>query len=504
MKFVRKFGLNRYEAALVILVVVYSVMFSFITLMRFYTFRTYVDLGIFDQAFSSAFHGRLFYETPDLLVIRSGSLLGTHFSLLLFLLLPLYMIVPRPETLLVVQTLFIALGALPIFLISRLLLKSQRLSLALTSAYLLSPAIQSMNMFDFHLEAFLPFFLGMFYFSLLKQKWWGYVLFVSLSLVTIEFGPVMVFAISVSYLMSNLKIVMPLLSKPRTLFSKEYRHYSFPLVTMPVSVAAFYLSLTAAGYLSGTSISPQSAVSGFLPTLDQWLGADYALKVAYWGILLGGVVFLPLRVPSRLLMVAPWMVVTVLTTTPAFTEIGYQHAGAFVAPFLIVAAAYAMRGVNGRRATSLLVVVMILFCTVTTPLDPLVHRWIPGIAYEDGLPIPTSHDMILYRVIDLVPSNASILTQNNLFSHFSNRPNAYVYLPNNETAPSFILGDNKSSWYTIATVPPLTWHTYGSYGVRSVSDAIGEALSNGTYGIIADADGVILLEAGYKGPVLVS
>ncbi len=504
LRIIKPLHLNSYAVGLGLFVLAYIISFSFITLMRYYTFRTYVDLGIFNQAFSSALHGRLFYETPDLLVIPSGSLLGTHFSLLMFLLLPIYLVHPGPETLLVVQTIFVGLGAVPIYLTSLHLLKSYRLSLGLASVYLLTPAVHSLNMFDFHLEAFLPFFLGMFFYSLLREKWWAYCLFLGLSLITIEFGPVMVFAICTSYLLSNRARLKALVLRPKRLLARDNVGYSLPLLTILLAVAVFYLSLMAAGYVSGTNTSPQRALAGFFPTLTQWLGANDGLKLTYWVMLLGAVMFVPVLAPARLFMAFPWMVVTILTTIPAFTELGYQHAGAFVAPFLILASIYAIRKVNLRLPTRVLLSSMILVCILTTPLNPLVQPWIRGIVYEDGLPIPTSHDLTLHRVIDLVPPNGSILTQENLFSYFSSRPDAYVYLPSNATVTNFILGDNTSSWYTIAIVPPLRWQTYTFSGIKPVSGVVTDALSSGRYGIVANTEGIILLEENYKGPPLLS
>ena len=471
--------------------------------MRLYTFRTYVDLGIFNQAFYNTLHGKLFYETPDLLVIPSGNLLGTHFSLLLFLLLPLYMLHPGPETLLVTQTIFISLGAVPIYLTSQFVAKKQPLSLALAGLYLINPAIQSLNLFDFHLEAFLPFFLGVFYYALLTRRWRLYVFFLGLSSITIEFAPVMVFAICASYLLSNRAEIKNLIFRPKMLFTKGNRRHYIPILTMLAAVATFYLSLQAAAFAAGTSTSPQGALGGFIPTFGQWLAANNGLKLAYWGLLLGSFMFLPLLVPARLFMVVPWIVVTIVTTTPAFTELGYQHAGAFVAPYLLLATIHAIPRINPRKLTRLLIPAILIFSIITTPLNPLIQPWIPGIAYEGGLPNPTAHDLVLHKVIALVPADSSILTQNNLFTYFSNRPNAYLYLPDNNTAPQFVLGDNSSSWYQLPTVPPIRWQTYTSSGIIPVSDVVSRDLSSGGgYGIVANTNGVILIEKNYAGPIL--
>src|SRR5688572_29073937 len=52
----------------------YVVVMSIFCVFRLNSFQTHAfDLGIFNQAFSTALQGRLFYETPDIHVIPSGS-----------------------------------------------------------------------------------------------------------------------------------------------------------------------------------------------------------------------------------------------------------------------------------------------------------------------------------------------------------------------------------------------------------------------------------------------
>ena len=94
---------------------------STITILKHNAFLTSgFDLGIFNQAFSTTlFDGKLFYETADLSFNPGGSFFGVHFSPILFLLLPFYAIYPSVENLLVMQTVILALGAFPIYWMSR-------------------------------------------------------------------------------------------------------------------------------------------------------------------------------------------------------------------------------------------------------------------------------------------------------------------------------------------------------------------------------------------------
>jgi uncharacterized membrane protein len=465
--------------------------FSLLTLMRFYTYRTYIDLGVFDQAFYTTLHGRLFYETPDIIIIPSGSFLGTHFAPLLFLLLPIYALDPRPETLLLLNTVFIALGAIPIYLTAIYVLQRQRVSLALAAVYLLNPAIHSLNIFDFHLEAFLPFFLGMTYYFLLRGAWRRFLVFLGLSLITIEFAPVIVVAMCVSVLLSDRIALRNLISHPRKLFQRSAYGTLVPLLTIPVALGVFYLLLSGSAYIGGTGYSTGQLLGGFVGTTKAI--EFYAATILYWALLLGLLLFLPLLVPSRVFIVVPWVIVTFVTGIPTFHALGYQHAGAFAAPYLIFALIHTLYKTATRLPLKSIFFSMFLLSVVISPLNPLVQHQILGIAYEDGLPIPTAHDHTLAGIIALVPSNASILTQNDLFTHFSNRPDAYLYLPNNSTRPLYILGDATSRWYT--------FHVFGA---QSVSEVVGNVTLTKEYGPIVKIDGVILLQRDYKRPTMSS
>ena len=99
------------------LIIFYTGFFSWFTILEHHTFQTYAgDLGYFDQAFWATLQGRPLYISlwDDI----GTTTLAHHFQLIMFLILPIYTIYQSPETLLVLQSFFLALGALPIYWIS--------------------------------------------------------------------------------------------------------------------------------------------------------------------------------------------------------------------------------------------------------------------------------------------------------------------------------------------------------------------------------------------------
>lgn len=82
-------------------------LYSVLSVLRHVIYHSFgPDLGLFDQIFWNTTQGRFFESTMSLAVPQPHSYLGDHFSLIYLALLPVYALVPRPETLLVLQTLF--------------------------------------------------------------------------------------------------------------------------------------------------------------------------------------------------------------------------------------------------------------------------------------------------------------------------------------------------------------------------------------------------------------
>src|SRR5256885_1881498 len=115
------------------------------------------DLGTMDQAVWSLTHGQLFHQTVCNIVsdtnctsVNGVSRFAIHFEPVLFLVSLFYLIVSSPKTLLVLQTLVVAAGAFPAFWLARLRLRNELAAVGIAVLYLLYPALQQAEIFDFH------------------------------------------------------------------------------------------------------------------------------------------------------------------------------------------------------------------------------------------------------------------------------------------------------------------------------------------------------------------
>ncbi len=128
-----------------------TILFATLALLRHWTFHsTASDLTVFDQVLWNTIHGRFMESTMSLARCEPHSFFGDHFSPALLLIVPPYAVFPHPETLIVVQTLSLALGVGPIYLLARRALPTSEQRLVWVAAYLLSAPLSFIVLYDFH------------------------------------------------------------------------------------------------------------------------------------------------------------------------------------------------------------------------------------------------------------------------------------------------------------------------------------------------------------------
>jgi len=107
--------------------------------------RTF-DLGLYDNIFYQSSHGRFLWCS----FCKGGTHRSAHFDPILVLLSPLYLLYPRVEMILSLQTFWVGSGVIPVYLIANHHLKSRVQALLLAACYALHPALHGMTMYEFH------------------------------------------------------------------------------------------------------------------------------------------------------------------------------------------------------------------------------------------------------------------------------------------------------------------------------------------------------------------
>lgn len=111
------------------------------------------DLAEFDNLFFNALHGHPFRSPAIEGELTDWSALKVHAEFGLYMLLPFYALRPGPETLLVLQTAIVALTSVPVYLFARRRLGAAA-GVVFAVAYLLFPAVQRPNFYDYHFTPF--------------------------------------------------------------------------------------------------------------------------------------------------------------------------------------------------------------------------------------------------------------------------------------------------------------------------------------------------------------
>jgi uncharacterized membrane protein len=502
-----------------IMVIAYTAILSLIVLVRHYSFETSTwDLGIFSQACYTTLNGKLFYYTAELYANPEGSIFGVHFSPILFSVLPFYAVFPAPETLLIIQTIVLAIGAYPTFFIAKEILNSKRLGIIFSAFYLFNPLIYSVNIFDFHPDAFfVPLALFALYFFM-KEQWSVYFTFMLPSFLTKEFMSLGFLTFAVGELLWERKHIRAWLKGKEPCQKKT-------LVLILTIIASLFWFLIAtllirlfnpnppSGFVEG---SPWEVLGGNPLNPSSWLnigsfnflGAikfELQSKLFFLTTILIPFAFLPVFKLSRFLPVLFWLLLAFLSNYAPYYTLGFQYSALFI-PFLILAAIEGFRNFCARfklekseshkLAKKLLLVGVLSSLTLIFTFSPIADLRFYMIS---------EHDRKVTEVLSWIKNsspNASILTQYDLFPHLPNMVDVYVIPPPFAAfkreyyyAYANSLYDKKLDYIIIDLNPDVRTHAHYMAHLLTFKNVY----EKGNYGLYASIDGVLIYKFGYKG-----
>lgn len=242
-----------------ILIAAYIAYFSYFTILRYKTlYASYYDLGIMNQTVYNTYMAIKTKDPSRILELTDTdssaqiTRLAIHNDPLLASLSIFYFIYKSPETLLIIQSIVLGLGALAIYKIVEFIFNKSKysnfLALVFSFAYLLYSPMERANNFDFHAVVLATsFLLFMFYFFLKKKYGWSFLFFIlsllskeEVGLTTTFFGIYALFSEINLFPLSNLK-------NPRIIFRellKDKRKLWFSLILITTSLAWFGLSVS--------------------------------------------------------------------------------------------------------------------------------------------------------------------------------------------------------------------------------------------------------------------
>jgi uncharacterized membrane protein len=321
----------------------YVVLLTWLALRRFEACLTQSgDTTVFECAFYNTLHGNLFWN------FASGtSYFEAHPEPLLFFYLPLYALSPSPQMLIFLQTLCIAVSAVPVFLLARKLLRNDAGAICAACAMLFFPSIVALSVGQVHTVAFaLPVITFAFYFFQ-EERFWPYVVLLALTslgkesfpLTAVMFAPyalckrrqcrwvVTSFAIPVGLLLLDLKIVRPHFAQGQSYTALQY----FP--GMGDSLGGF----------ATTILTRPDIVAERLFTLR---------NVFYLLLLLGGVAYVLPFLSVVVIFTLPELFLNLLSSNDGMKTVIYLY-NCEVGAFLVIASLFAIVKLERRLQRSL-------------------------------------------------------------------------------------------------------------------------------------------------------
>ncbi len=515
---------------------VYLLALGYSSFTNHFSFHTFAcDLGLFNQdLWSSLFFGVLFFDT-----IGPGTHFIFHFDPILFLMLPFYSFFPSPLLLLAVQTLFIGLGAIPLFLLSREELGSGFAASLIAAAYLLNPSLQGVNLYDFHPDCFFPFFFLSALYYMRKGRMCKFLFFTVLTLMCKEIAAFTVIALGLYLMWFNRRHIARKLLSPRQLLRDK--HFTFPCVVMVMAAVWFYFSLKASPpsawlnlrsfhwsylgfdmfsilrtlvtnpvYSIQAGLTPNPAKFAILKVLFGKYIPDSVLllfsltestwKAAYVLNLLFPVGFIPLLSPMALLPAFPWFFLTIMSPIPVhYQAVGTQYP-ALILPFLFFATVMGLKKCLSiaerlkaklfregkgwsRRRTLTFLVLLLLACSSTGFYLLTPVRYVEGVSYRDS---------VVSLLASTIPPYSTVLTQSDIFPHLT--PTLGVYLGHYTFMPEdyydYVLVDRYSPMYYLPGCCELTLF----YERLPPSKIVPKLMSSGEYVTLFDFNGILLLK----------
>ena len=321
--------------------IVYTLDMSRQAVLRYEVFQaTAFDLGNLDQVLWNTIHGRLFQFTNQAIDwYGPPTRLAVHFEPIILPLSLLYAFHADPRILLVFQTLVLASGALPVFLLTRYFLPEWPLLGALMAvAYLLAPALLGVNIFDFHPVALATPLLLYAILALTYRRYGWFILACVLAAACKEDVPLNVALLGILVVW---KYKLPRLGTLLIIGGILWSALAF-LVIIP----HFYPGAQHNNFwyrYEQLGSSPGVAIVNII--LHPWLLFTTFItldRLYYLANLLRSTGFLPLLAPEWLIPALPTLAVNLLSTDPNTYSGVYQYNAAII-PFIMIAAIHGTR-----------------------------------------------------------------------------------------------------------------------------------------------------------------
>lgn len=472
---------------------VYASGFSYLTLTRYAAFEARaLDLGNLHQTVWNTAHGRPFHMTNQPGTVNRLSL---HVEPILLPIATLYWIHDGPETLLILQSIVVALGALPLYALAQYRLQNRWLALTLGAVYLLNPTIQAANWLEFHPVTLAPTFLmAAFYFLVTKRNGW-FVLFAILAASCKEEIGLLLFMMG---LYTIIVLRRPQVGSWTMLFALSWSLVA--VLGIQHYFAAGNIHWGRYDYLGESPLAKAAAL--FTQPMLIWQQLQAAEAGGYLLRLLWPVAFVALLAPEILLLALPSLAINLLADFPPMHQVYELIYAAPILPFVMVATvegigkvvrlydsptqtgvrhllpqSYGSKWYLQMRGFRRILIpkLLVLLTVIAALIAQYRHGYLPG-GGNYQLYTVSDHDRQAAAIIAQIPTDAKVSAQDKLDPHVAGRETIYIF-PRVEDADTIFVD---------VTGPAWPQHPNDLY--RDLQTYL-----NGDFGVAAGSDGYLLL-----------
>lgn len=386
----------------------YAFYFSFLSILKLISFSYYdFDLAIHALTVWNIAHGSIYNS------ILGIPFLGNHMQPILFLTAPIYAIFPHPETLLLLQSLFLGLGAFPLYLIAKKRIGSD-FALIIALGYLLYPGLAYTNLFEFHPTSFATFFLILCLYAYDSEK---IRLFIFSSLLAM-------------FSQENIALAIIMLGAMAWIERRSLRWVFIPIILGSVYFipALLFMSYFNQGTVQFSSLYSHLGANPIDVILNPLIPLRFILRqesLSYLYQIFLPILFIPFLALIKLFPAAPFFLQHLLSLRPSDLSINY-HYTAEIIPFVFFSLIYGINRLLNVRFISRhsFVLKSILFSFI------LFSAMLYGPLIKESFRISSDYrkdysDLSKERFITKVPQSANVAATFEFLPRLANRKKLY-------------------------------------------------------------------------------
>jgi len=461
-------ALQRHRDMLIVFAVALG-FFSALKLNQYMSFSTTFEPADYELVLWNTLHGH-FLQMP----CSTLSFLGEHFSPILLLILPIYLVAQSPVTLILLHAIGISAAVVPLYLLVREFTSLRWPPLAISLAYFLSRTVNYGLMYDIHPEVLYPFLFFAMFLSIKKQNWRSYYAFLLLSFMIKEdvfvatFG-LGLFLVSMGQwkhgLTTSIMSILCLLVVVRfiiPIFQGQAQGSDYRFIA----------------YWSGYGTTQKEVLLNFLNPMKHLDVIFTAGKLKQMFNLFSVFVFLPfVSWRAFVFLVLPnWFMLYSSSNSLMNGPIIYY--GMLITPSLFFSSLLGIQSLANKwpkRSVRLFVVLSSLVFLVQLGNSRIFNQ-----IFKDPWQIPTRYTATANQMLDLIPPKVAVSAQVNLISHVPKHPCRSTFPSNLKSVTYIFLDYQGNPW-------PLTKESY-----RQLVDSL---RNSSNWKIVEERDELLLLRS---------